>query len=199
MKQGSINIIRNIFYSCSKWTTAQQCRGSCWYFRDWCCCCWRIVLFVFFFVEQNGVFLWTSHSHLQVVKRCRWKRSTNARSENSVYIQLIIFPVEFNVVQTADTWYPLVSKPSCAPTIESTSSLISCVPCWLGVNGTRARWLFKNCCLWDNNKLQASRGATWELIVNSCTKLCSFRVTETGPKSRDHSISSLETEIIILL
>ena len=37
--------------------------------------------------------------HLQVVKLCRWKGSINARSKNSVYIQLIIFPVEFDIVQ----------------------------------------------------------------------------------------------------
>ena len=60
----SQNIVKNIFYSCSKWTTSQQCRGLCWPFRDWCCCCcWRRVLLVFLFVEQNGVFCLTSHIH----------------------------------------------------------------------------------------------------------------------------------------
>ena len=77
--------------------TSQQCRGSCWSLRDWCCCSWRRVLFVFLFVEQNVVFCWTSH--LQVIKSCWWKRSINARSKNSVYIQLIIFPVDFNINQ----------------------------------------------------------------------------------------------------
>ena len=97
LEQFSLNIIRNIFSSCSKWTTSQQCRGSCWSLRDWCCCYWRRVLSVFLFVEQNGFLCWTSH--LQVVSRCRWKGSINARSKNSVYIQLIIFPKEFNIVQ----------------------------------------------------------------------------------------------------
>ena len=32
---------------------------------------------------------------------------------------------------------------SCAPTLESTSSLISIVPSWLALTGTRARWTFK--------------------------------------------------------
>ena len=99
LKQISINIIRNFFYSCSKWTTSQQCRGLCWPLSDWCCfcCCCRRVLFVFLFVEQNGVFCWTSI--LQLVKRCRWKGSINARSKDSLYIQLILFPLEFNIVQ----------------------------------------------------------------------------------------------------
>ena len=55
--------------------------------------------------------------------------------------------------RSADTRYLFVST-SCAPTLESTSFLISVVPCWLGVTGTPARWLFKNCCLWDSNNLQ---------------------------------------------
>ena len=80
-----------------------------------------------------------------------------------------------------------MSKLSCAPTLESTSSLISCVPCWLGVTGTRARWLFKNCCLWDNYKLQGARGISWEIIVISWTRSFTIRVSESGPKSRDNS------------
>ena len=52
-----------------------------------------------------------------------------------------LFPTGFQRCpdETLDTIY-------CGPTLESTSSLISCVSCCLLVNGTRARWLFKNSC-----------------------------------------------------
>ena len=128
LKQISINIIRNIFCSCSQWTTSLQCSGYLRSLRDWCCCSLRRVLLLFLFVEQNGVYCWTSV--LQVVKRCWWKGSINARSKNSVYIQLISFSVKFIIVQVSIAF---LSKPSCARTLESTSSLISSVPCWLGV------------------------------------------------------------------
>ena len=55
---------------------------------------------------------------------------------------------------------------SCAPTLESTSSRISIDRGWLEVIGTRARWLFKQSCLWKN-KLEAARGTPWESIVIS--------------------------------
>ena len=167
--------------------------SSIWSLREWCSWRRRRVLFVFLFVEQIDVFCWTSH--LQVVKGCWREGSINARSKNSVYIQLIIFSVEFNIIQITRH----LSKPSCAPTLESTSSLISCVLCWLGVTGTRARWLFKNCCLWDNNKVQAARGISWELIVLPWTRFFTARLIESCPKSRYHSILSLETEKIMLL
>ena len=96
MEQIFINKIRNIFYSCSEWTISQQCRGECWSHRNWCCWKTKRVLLVVLFVVQNGDFCWTSH--VQVVKRCCWKGSINARSENSVYIDLIIFSVKFNIV-----------------------------------------------------------------------------------------------------
>ena len=147
--------------------------------------------------SRIGVFCW--NSHLQVFKRCRWKEIINARSKTSVYIQLIIFPVEFNIVQISRHMIPACAKPFSAPTLGSNSSLISCVPCWLGVTGTRARWLFENCCLWDSNKLQAARGNSFELIIFSWTRSFTVRVTESGPKSRDHSIPLLETAKIMLL
>ena len=77
-----------------------------------------------------------------VVKRCCWKRGINGRSKDSVYIELIIFPKEFNIVKLRHLT-AFVSK-SCAPTLLSTSSLFYCVPCWLEVTRPRARWLFKN-------------------------------------------------------
>ena len=96
------------------------------------------------------------------------------------------------------TWYPFMSI-SCAPTLESISSLISCVSCRLGVTGTRARWLFTKTCLWGNNQLQAARENSRKLIVSSWTRSFTVRVTESGPNLRDHSMHLLETEKIMLL
>ena len=96
------------------------------------------------------------------------------------------------------TLYPLVSI-SCAPTLESNSSFISIVPSWLGVIGTRARWLFKESCLGDSKKLQAARGTSWEFTVISWTRSLTVTETESGTKSRDSSIRSLETEKTMLL
>ena len=87
---------------------------------------------------------------------------------------------------------------SCAPTLESTPTLISLVPSWLGVLGTLPRWLFKKSCLWDINYLKAATGISCELIVMSCPRSLPVRVTEIGPKSRKHSIPSLETQKIML-
>ena len=188
MNQISIGIIGNIFCSCSKWTTSQWCRGSCWSLRDWCCWRGRMFLCVVIFVEQNGVFCWTS-SQNPVVKFCWWKGSMNAWwKKASTYCSSF-----FSKIQHRPDQQTFVSI-SCATTLESTLSLISCVPWWLGVTGARARWLFKNCCLWYNSKLHAARGISWESIVISWTRSFTFTVTESGPKSRDHSIPSLETE-----
>ena len=49
----------------------------------------------------------------------------------------------------SDSSYLFVSVP-CAPTLESTSSLISNVPCCLGVKGTRPKWFSKTSCLWEH-------------------------------------------------
>ena len=51
----------------------------------------------------------------------------------------------------------------------------------------------------DNNKLQAGRRVSQVPIVISWMRYFTARVTESGPKSRDHSISSLETAIVMLL
>ena len=87
----------------------------------------------------------------------------------------------------------------CAPTLESTSSLISIFPSCLGAIGTCARWLFKKSCLRYNNKLQAARGNSWELIVFSWTRFFAVRVTEFAWNSRDLSKPSLKTEKVMLL
>ena len=106
---------------------------------------------------------------------------------------------QWNLIYSrSDIWYPLVSF-SCEPTLESTSSRVSIVPSGREVIETRARWLFKTSCIWDINNFQAAREISWELIVISWTRSCSVRVTESGPKSTDHSQPSLETKKIMLL
>ena len=53
--------------------------------------------------------------------------------------------------------------------------------------------------LWDNNELQAARGKSWEPFVLSKTRSFTLKETESGPKSRHHSIPSLEIEEVMLL
>ena len=88
---------------------------------------------------------------------------------------------------------------SCARTLESTSSVISSVPCWWVQTGTSARWLLKNSCLWDNNKLQAARRIPPEPVVIFRTRSSLVRINESRPKSKDHWIPWLETEKTLLL
>ena len=80
----------------------------------------------------------------------------------------------------SDSSYPLASV-SCAPTLESTS-LISNVPCWLGVMGTGGKWLSKISCLWDSNKDQAASGISRELFVRFSSRSFLLKTTESGPK-----------------
>ena len=119
-----------MFNSCSIRTTFQQCKGLYWFLRDWYR--WGRVLFVLFYVGQNGVFC--STSHLQVVKRYWWKGVIHARSKNCVYMQLIISPVEFKIVHIRHLM-PASIKILCTYT-WSTSLLISIVPSCLEVRGT---------------------------------------------------------------
>ena len=141
------------------------------------------------FVNKNRVL--SPSTHLKIVETWTGKWCICAWSKNSVFIPLIIFPVEFNIVQIkhlipacghvlcAYTWGHLV------PHLHS--------PSLLGVIGTRVRWLLKNSCLWDNNKFKAVRGISWEIIVISWKRSFTVRITESGPNSRDHSLLSLET------
>ena len=95
-----------------------------------------------------------------------------------------------------DIWYPLVSRTS-ALRLERTSSITSNVPSWIGVIEIRAIWSFKRSCLWDKNKFQASRVITWELIVLFWMRSFTVRISETGLKSRDLWIRSVETEKVM--
>ena len=69
----------------------------------------------------------------------------------------------------------------------------------VGELGTRARRLFRESWLWQNNKLQFARWTCWELFVSSWTSSSTVRKIETGPKSRNYSKPSLETEKIMSL
>ena len=156
LEQISISIIKNIFHSCSKWTTSQG----------------RVGL---------------SETDVVVVVGGEFSLSSSSSSR-------IGFSAEPPISKSSNA---VGEKGVSMPGL--TTLLIWCVLCWLGITGTRARWLFKNYCLWDNNKLQDARGSSWELIVLSWTRFFKVRVTKSGPKSRDHSISSFETEKIMLL
>ena len=88
---------------------------------------------------------------------------------------------------------------SCAPSLQSTSTLISIVHCRFGVIGTLAKGLVEKCCLWDNNKLQSARRISLELLAICWTISLSVRITDSGPKYRDDSVPALESEKIMLL
>ena len=87
----------------------------------------------------------------------------------------------------------------CTRDEESYLNRFHLILCWLGVIGTRAKRLFRKSCFCDNYIFQAARRISWKFIVNSCTRSFRVRVTESGPKPRDHSIPLLETEKIMLL
>ena len=158
---------------------SQKCRASCWSSRDWCCSRRRRVLLVFLFVGQNGVFCWTSH--LQVVKR-RWKGNINARSKNGIYIQVVVFPVDFDIIQISGRHLiPVCLHILCTYTWKYFIPHFMC-SLLVRVTGTRARCLSKNCCFWVNNKLQAARGISSEPNVISWSRSFTVRVTESGPK-----------------
>ena len=98
----------------------------------------------------------------------------------------------------SDTLFSLVSV-SCAPTLESTSPLISNVPCSLGVMRTRGKCLSKNCCLWNSNKYQAASGLSRELIVRFSSKTFTLKATESGPNSKIHCVPLFQTVNCIVL
>ena len=144
-------------------------------------------------VNQNRVFSqWT---RLKIVKNWR-EKGVPMLGLKTVTTSSWSFSQWQSTSSRSDTWYPLVSI-SGAPTLESNSSLISCVHCWLGLIETRDRWLSKYSLFWDNHKLQAARRFSWELNVISWTRSFPVRVTESGQNSIDHSIPSLETDKIM--
>ena len=68
----------------------------------------------------------------------------------------------------------------------------------IGSNWNLRQMILQKSLLWDNNKFQTARRTSWELFVFSWTTSFTVRVTESGPKSRDHSIPLMETEKIML-
>ena len=103
-----------------------------------------------------------------------------------------------SISSRSDSSYPLVSV-SRAPLLESTSSLISNVPRWLGVMGTRGKWLSKNYWLWDSNEDQAASGLSRERFVRFSSRSFTLKPTESGPKSKIHCVLLLETVNCIVL
>ena len=97
-KQTSVNIIRNKS-CCPKPAASHQHRGLGWSLGDRSC--WmrrrRRVLLLSLFANQNHV---SSHwNHLKIVKGWKGKGRVNSWYKDSVYIQLIINPIEFNIIQ----------------------------------------------------------------------------------------------------
>ena len=168
-----MHIIGIIPNSCAKGPTFHQQRWLGWSLGD--LSSWmtkRRVVFVLLFVYQNRVFShWT---HLKTLELWRWKVCVYTWSKDRD--QLIIFPKSATSFRS-DRWYPPVSI-SWVPTLESTSSLNTIVPYWLGLIGTRARWIVKKYCVLDNNKLQVAKEFPWELIVFSWTRSFTVRVTK---------------------
>ena len=163
-------------------------RHGCWWSRT------RSFLLVFLFFQHSGVFNWSLH---RFIVKCSWiEGGVYTWPEHCVYVPLWSFPFDLYVFEIGQLIAASVQVLS--PTLESTSSLISCVPCWWGVNGTRARWLSNKSCLWDNSNCQEARGISFELIVIFWSRSFTAIVTESGPKSRVHCIPFLETEKIII-
>ena len=173
--------------------TSQQCWGSFWSLTD--CFYWRRVLLVLFLVEQNGVACWTSF--LQNVKCCWWKAGINARFKDSVYIQLVIFPVVVKIVQIRHL-KPVGVHVLCTYISEHFVSYLRSL-ILVGLFPTRARWLPLSSCLWNSNKLQAATRVLWEFVKFSWTRSFTVKLTESGSKSTDHSIPSLEIDKVMSL
>ena len=92
--------------------------------------------------------------------------------------------------------YPLVFT-DCAPTLDSTSFVISWYPSCLGVIVTPLKWSLRKFCLWSWNKFHAWRGISWVLIIISWSKSFTITSTESGPESKHHWFPSCDREKII--
>ena len=88
---------------------------------------------------------------------------------------------------------------SCAPTLKSTSLHIFIVHSWLGVTRTHPRWFFKNFVFETtaSSKLPEEFLADFLFILGR--DVFTVSVTDSRPKSRDHSILLFETEKLMLL
>ena len=73
------------------------------------------------------------------------------------------------------------------------------VPCWLGVMGTRGKWLFEYSCFWDRNKDQAASSKSRELIVRFSIRSLTLKTIESGSKSKFHCVPLLDTVNCIVL
>ena len=64
--------------------------------------------------------------------------------------------------------------------------------------GIWPHWFFIKTLFWDNNNFLAGRRISWGVIVFFRTRSFIARIRETGPRSRDHKIFSLEGAKIML-
>ena len=155
----------------------------------------RRILLVILFINQNWVF---SHSnHLKIVKSWRGTGSIYAWSDDCIQVQFRIFPLKTDILQIGHL-IPACVHILCAYTRKYFIRHLH-GPLWLAAIGTCTKWLFKNSCLWDNNKLQAARGTSWELIAFSGTRSFTVKTTEPGPSWKDYSKTSLEAQKNMLL
>ena len=86
------------------------------------------------------------------------KKCTYAWSKDSVYIQLLIFPVELNIVHLRHL-IPAGVPFLCAYKWEHFIPHLHS-PFLVKLTGAPARRLFKMSCPWDSNKLQAATGVS---------------------------------------
>ena len=168
--------------------TSQQHRGSCWFFRD--CSCWKRVFLVLIVVEQNGVFC--RFSHIKYVKRCWGRGDINSWSKDSVYFKLIIYSLEFNIVQIR---YLI---PKCVHVL--------CTYTWkYFVRHIMCSLLVWND--WDSSQmvvqkilsLRQQQSPSWQKIFlgiycHLMEECFTVRLSEAVPNVRENSLSSLETE-----
>ena len=141
------------------------------------------------------------HVLLILSARCRQallgNRGNLPWSEDNVYIQLIIFPVEFNIVQIRHLIPACVLILSTYTWERFNRFLHSCF--LVTVIGTRARWLFKNSCVLGKQQAPSCQRNFLKVIIIYWTKYFTVSVTESGPNSRSSSKLLLETGKVMLL
>ena len=193
MNEISLNMIWISFISISNGEVLQDFRKSSWSFRKWRCLGRRVLVVLPVVCQYQFLGQWT---HLKSVQRWSGRSNVYPWLKNCIYFQVGV-PKWNSVSSRSDIWYQPESL-FCGPALESTPSLISCVDCWLGVNGSWFKTLGKTSCYWDNYNFKLTR----EFLGLFCTflkKSFVFRVTETEQKVRDYWLPSLQIEKFTLL
>ena len=184
----------NILISCSKWVTSHQKKGLGWSLGDWSCWKKRRILLRLLFVNQNWVFShWT---HLKNGKSWREKGSIYAWSENCMHVQARFFLLKLDIFQIGHLILTCFHVP-CTCTRKHFIPSPLCLPGW-GSSSSRQMVVWKFLSL----RKQQALGCRKKFLRTSChcwDAIFTVRVTESGPKSRDHLIPSLEAEKVMLL